>query len=37
MFPPPFKLDVMYSLMEFIMNKTELPIMVVGDFNVVIN
>lgn len=35
--PPPFKLDVLYCLLEFIMDKTSIPIIVVGDFNVVIN
>lgn len=35
--PPPFKLDVLYSLLEFIIDKPELPVIVVGDFNVVIH
>lgn len=35
--PPPFKLDIMYNLMEFIIDKAELPVIVVGDFNMVLD
>ena len=35
--PPPFKLEVMYKLMDFMMDKTGIPVIVMGDFNEVIN
>lgn len=35
--PPPFKLEVLYCLLEFIVDKPNIPIIAVGDFNVVIN
>lgn len=34
--PPPFNLDVMLKLNEFLIDKKEVPIIVVGDFNEVL-
>lgn len=35
--PPPFKLEVLYCLLEFVVDRPNIPVIVVGDFNVIIN
>lgn len=35
--PPPFKLEVLYCLLEFLVDKLNIPVIAVGDFNVAIN
>ena len=35
--PPPFRIDIMLRLNEFIMGKEEIPVLVVGDFNEVLD
>lgn len=34
---PPFKLEILYCLLEYMENKSDTPMIVVGDFNVVLN
>lgn len=35
--PPPFKIDVMIRLNEFLLDKEEVPVIVVGDFNEILD
>lgn len=35
--PPPFKTEILYKLMEFILDKPDIPVIVVGDFNTVMD
>lgn len=35
--PPPFKLETLYRLLEYVEDKADTPVIVVGDFNVVLN
>lgn len=34
---PPFKLEILYGLLEFVEDKVDIPVIVVGDFNAVLN